>query len=200
MAAAARILSVKKQRGMPLSLQVLDAPSGEWTWMQSCLSHFDGMLTDDATVHYHGVDTSEEAVRVAEGKRSKTDVGKHIQVSAFTKADLTKFGELRAAGSMFDIVLCNDALRHKTMIEMFGIIRNFNKLGSYLIVDIDTAHDNQKEYFEKVMPKGVVRPIDLTEAPFRYEPICVEEDKFVNRESREGGGLSYGVFKLPLEV
>jgi len=195
---AMKILNDKQKKGAALSLNVLDAPSGDWFWMPSCLHALDAILPDGASVYYQGLDVAYKAVALAEGARKKFK-SKSIKVDTFQIADLSNSEALHSAVNnvKFDIILCHDALQHNPTSQVEAILRNFNALGKYLVVDIDRVSNN----FLDIEPGGY-RQIDLTKPPYALKPLCADENVLQNKDPymRKSESEWFGVFQLPVAV
>merc|ERR1711957_727361 len=107
--------------------------------------------------------------------------------------DLSQPGILEQAfgHNAFDIVLCNDALMHNPQKGIARILQNFNPIGRYLIANSYVeAGDNTD------IALGGWRRLDLTTAPYAFEPICGDLNHHA-AEIRDPGEYIV-VFELPL--
>jgi len=191
------VLRDKSRAGQEFSLRVLDAPSGDWYWMPDCLHRLNALLPTNAQVHYQGLDVSKDAVELAEQVRQKKAVSfPQVQTSPFLIVDLAKPGGLEAAveGASYDIVLCHDALQHNPTKGVHDILKNFNAVGKYLLVDVDTGSKNDDD-----IPAGSVRFIDITRPPYDVPLLCADENVNQNKVYGEEGEW-FGVVKLPIEL
>jgi len=196
--AVAKVLEKKRHMGKALSIALLDGPSGDWHWMPQCLHRVESSLPQGATLQYQGVDIAQEAVDLAEKQRQKlgNQIGHAVKVLPFKHADLTNISEMKAVtgGREFDLVLCHDALQHNPMKGVRKILNNFNSLGKYLVIDVDTVSDNFRD-----ISAGDVRFIDLQKPPFNARPLCLDENRWQN-VGPEGRmeGERFGVYQLPM--
>lgn len=198
--AVAKVLEEKRNMGEALSMALLDGPSGDWHWMPRCLDRVKSSLPQGATLQYQGVDIAQDAVDLAERQRHKlgNHIGHAVQVLPFKHADLTDISQMTAAtgGRKFDLVVCHDALQHNPLEGVRKILDNFNSLGKYLVIDVDTQteFDNFRD-----IEAGGVRFINLQKPPFNARPLCMDEN-FAQNSGSQGSaeGEWFGVYRLPM--
>ncbi|CAE8604400.1 unnamed protein product [Polarella glacialis] len=97
-------------------------------------------------------------------------------------------------GIKFDLVVRHDALQHNPLQGARQILDNFNSLGKYLFIDVDTVSDNFRD-----IQAGEVRYIDLQRPPFNARPLCLDENAEENKGSKGAKeGEWFGVYQLPV--
>ncbi|CAE7364095.1 unnamed protein product [Symbiodinium natans] len=182
----------KEAAGMTeYELNFLDAPSGDFFWMPGCLSRIASRLPAGARLNYQGVDVSDVATGIAEGKRASAQASvPTVTIEPFKTLNLAEAGILGRTfpAKHFDVINCRDALQHNAMELVHAILGNFNLAGTWLVNDVDTAGANGKD-----IRAGQFRPIDITAPPFNNVPECLQAGPVRRRENEH-----FGIFKLPL--
>ncbi|CAE7315968.1 unnamed protein product [Symbiodinium natans] len=182
----------KEAAGMTeYDLNFLDAPSGDFFWMPGCLSRIASRLPAGARLNYQGVDVSDVATRIAEGKRASAQASvPKVTIEPFKTINLAETGILGRTfpAKHFDVINCRDALQHNAMELVHAILGNFNLAGTWLVNDVDTAGSNGKD-----IRAGQFRPIDITAPPFNNVPECLQVGPIKRKENE-----NFGIFKLPV--
>lgn len=123
---------------------LLDAPCGDWNWMQ----HVELPIEE-----YHGVDI---VPSVIEGNRTRFG-GEHRR---FSVADLTKDDLPRA-----DVILCRDCLVHVSYQDAGLILENFRRTGAtWLLVNTYPEIEQNRNQFTG----RHWRRLDFTLPPFSF--------------------------------
>jgi len=153
------------RREIPLLLKqlgarsLLDAPCGDWHWMQK---------TELGVDEYIGVDLVEEMIDL----NNKQFGNDHVR---FESLDLT-----RDALPRVDVIFSRDCLVHLTSADTLRIIENFKRSGSrYLLT---TTFTDRSKNNELAGSHAFWRPLNMQAAPFNFpKPIalinegCTEE-------------------------
>ncbi|MEM6382822.1 MAG: class I SAM-dependent methyltransferase [Pseudomonadota bacterium] len=133
--------------------RLLDAPCGDWNWMQH--------VPLPADVHYLGADIVPDLIEDMRARYSSERV-------EFTQIDITADPLPQA-----DMMMCRDALFHLSHADIWRFVDNF--LGSS-IPHLLTTHMPQIEENRDIVT-GKHRPLNLEAAPFNFEPPV---DKFAD--------------------
>ena len=125
---------------------MVDAPCGDFNWMQDVL--------DERDVAYTGVDIVEALI--AENVRRHQTASRRFVCADLTRADLP------AA----DLILCRDGLVHLSFADARAAIRNFRRSGSrYLLATTFVDRPRNVD-----VPTGGWRVLNMEAAPFGFPP------------------------------
>lgn len=126
---------------------LLDAPCGDWNWMQ----HVNLPVS-----RYHGVDIVPHVIE--ENRRRFAGVGRSFEVADLAADPLPKA----------DAILCRDTLVHVSYQDAFAMLRNFRATGAkWLLVNTYPEVRENKNQFTGAR----WRRLNLNLAPFRF-PDC----------------------------
>jgi SAM-dependent methyltransferase len=138
---------------------VLDAPCGDFNWMQHVISSIDS---------YTGIDIVPDIV---DSNRSRYQSAARI----FLTGDLCE-----DALPSVDLVLCRDCLVHFPYADIARAIDNFRRSGSrYLLMTTFPAHEANGDIIT-----GEWRPLNFERAPFLFPP----PSSVLNERCSEGSG------------
>jgi SAM-dependent methyltransferase len=139
----AALVALLDDRGVT---SVVDAPCGDFNWMQDVL--------DARHLSYTGVDIV--AALIAENARRYGTPTRRFVCADFTRADLP------AA----DLILCRDGLVHLSFADARAAIRNFRRSRSrYLLATTFVDRTRNAD-----VPTGGWRVLNLEAAPFDFPP------------------------------
>ena len=151
---------------------IVDAPCGDFNWMQDVLAERD--------LPYTGVDIVEPLI--ADNVRRYATPARRFLCLDMTRADLP------AA----DLILCRDGLVHLSFADGRAAIRNFWRSGSrYLLTTTFVNHARNED-----TPTGGWRALNMQAAPFAFPPPLALVDE---RRTRGDGGYrdkSLGLWAL----
>jgi hypothetical protein len=125
---------------------IVDAPCGDFNWMQSVLA--------DRDVQYTGIDIVEELI--AENRRRHGSPTRRFECADMTRADMPTA----------DLIICRDGLVHLSLADARAALRNFQRSGAdYLLATtfVDRARNVD-------VPTGGWRPLNMEAWPFRLPP------------------------------
>jgi len=150
-ARAPSLPSLLKELGVRV---VLDAPCGDFLWMQRV--SMDG-------IEYIGVDIAKSVIEKNIERYQNAPLRRFMHAD-ITQADLPKS----------DIVLCRDCFIHLSFRDIAAAIRNFQRSGSVYL--LTTTYPLQKINWD--IHTGAFRPITLIEEPFGFPPpiTLIRED------------------------
>lgn len=141
---------------------LLDAPCGDFNWMESVA---------DSVDRYTGVDIVAPLVaRVARAHGSER--------RAFLCRDFTRDPLPRA-----DVILCRDALVHFSFADARAALRNFRRSGArYLLATTFIAHERNEN-----CRTGGWRMLNMERAPFGFPPPLALVDERLLPDGRDSG-------------
>ncbi|KAJ1461757.1 hypothetical protein M885DRAFT_506856 [Pelagophyceae sp. CCMP2097] len=183
---------VEAANGTAQTVTFLDAPMGDWFWMQRCVVRMAHALPPGATLDYQGVDVSQNAIDKAEEKREDVErrLGSLGVIRPFIQMDLAKPGCFESLPvKKFDVVMCMDALMHNAIADVFSIVHNLDRAGSsngVFITNMDTR--SKSAHFNGEIKTGDFRPLDITKPPFNVagrKSSVVSSTDFENIDSFE---------------
>lgn len=134
---------------------VLDAPCGDFVWMEEVLQKF-------PNIKYFGGDIVDELIKANKSKHSRDNV-------SFIQLDITKDKLPKA-----DLMIVRDCLFHLSYLDISRFLANFKKSDiGYLLT---TSH-----YGENITNKDIItgsfRLIDISKPPFNFKnPIECFDD------------------------
>jgi SAM-dependent methyltransferase len=154
---------------------ILDAPCGDFNWMQAILAQRD--------LSYVGVDIVAELI--AGNARTYAAPNRRFLCRDMTRADLP------AA----DLILCRDGLVHLSFADARAAIRNFRRSGSrYLLTTTFVRHRRNRD-----IATGGWRALNLQAAPFDLPPPLALIDERLADPSGEYSDKRLGLWKLALD-
>jgi len=188
-----RVINEGKQ-----NISILDAPMGDFYWQPACLIKLSRSLPHGTYVTYNGVDISKTAVERAEARRQKVNMEKPTQaiesmkIEPFAQLDLASPQSISKKFGTFDIILCNDALMHNSKDNIFKILRNFNEVAKYLVVNSYMEGGDNHD-----IDTGKFRRLDLTSPPYTFPPVCGDKEKTGPKNPQDEGEFIV-LYALPI--
>jgi SAM-dependent methyltransferase len=135
---------------------ILDAPCGDFNWMQHVPKH---------NISYTGIDIVDELIKINNGKYSNEQI--RFKEMNIVKDDLPTV----------DLIICRDCLVHLSKTHIIQAIRNFKKSGSKYLL---TSHYPYITANTEINTGGW-RPINLCLSPFFYPApifVIIETDPY----------------------
>lgn len=150
---------------------LLDAPCGDFNWMQETKLHID---------QYIGADIVPDLIASNQQKFGST-------TRRFVKLDITK-DQLPTV----DVVLCRDCLFHLSYKAIFAALKNFKASHSQYL--LTTTYPHLEENIN--IPIGGWRPLNLQAAPFNLpEPLELIDEQWIDKTG-QNSGKHLGLWKL----
>jgi len=176
------------------NIRVLDAPSGDFHWMPTCLRAIDNMVANlHMTLTYQGVDVANSALQMSEGKRGQAQAGlRHVTISPFQNVNLAQAGSLAHLGQ-FDVVLSHDCIQHNPNAGIQAILNNFNSVTGFLVIDLDRGSYQGSSNFQDIALGGF-RPVDISQPPYSFAAHCTDRNTAQHTAENEW----FGILDLPL--
>lgn len=227
-------LLLEKERGSLHVLSIVDAPCGDFAWMRACVRGLSEAFPN-TEVRYRGLDISGVVIGINNqeffgSKEVPEDTSfvfpqhPRVTVRPFRVVDLShEPGLLRqfVADIDADIILCNDAWQHNTMVNAVKLARILGTSGARLLVSdskgknhqtqVNTAQNFKKKGrteakesdYDAVLGVGQnintggYASYDMTAWPFSLHPLCgvvpaAEANSYDTLEQE-----SIGLFQLP---
>ena len=126
--------------------KILDAPCGDFNWIRSILNN---------KLKYIGADIVKNLI----DKNNENHKGENIN---FITLDITK-DKLPDS----DLMICRDCLIHLSYKSIHSFFQNFGKSNiKYILLTSYKIKANDKEIYNKDIPDGEFREIDLSRSPF----------------------------------
>ena len=125
------------RRRQSTTVSLLDAAMGDLFWMSHCLPKIARALPDDTRLLYQGVDVAPMAIAIAEQRRLviAAKLGRSVSIAPFKQLDLAELGSIHALPlRSYDVVICNDALMHLPIRDIFTALTNMNSVGGSLFI------------------------------------------------------------------
>ena len=154
----------------PSTVRLLDAPMGDWFWMSECLPKMVHALPHGVTLDYQGVDVAATALAVAERRRALVieRAGGSLTLRPFVMVDLAEPSCFRSLPvHRYEIVMCNDALMHLPVADIYSALANLNGAGlqgGTFVTNADTRNTDAK--LNSDILRAQFRPVNLRLAPF----------------------------------
>lgn len=147
---------------------LLDAPSGDFNWMNELLKECDVDL-------YIGIDIVKVMV-----KRCQQEYGSVKRVFMYGNLIDTPLPKV-------DMILSRDCLAHLSYADAYQVIKNFKESGSTYLL---TSHHVNTKYNEDITT-GLNYPIKLTIAPFNFpEPLFIIKETTEPASAHQGKCLA----------
>ena len=139
---------------------ILDAPCGDWYWMQKI---------DLAGIKYDGVDIVEDLIIKNNEIFSTKEINFYVKNIAADSLPIS------------DLILCRDCLVHLSFSDSIKIIQNFKNSGSkYLLT---TSFSDRSQNID--LGRTFWRPLNMTLPPFNFPPPI----ELINENCTEGNNL-----------